>query len=226
MKIALLLSGQIRSAKKCYNSLYKYIIDPYSPDIYIDTWDDRNKIKSSFNGFIENDMDIDEVIKTFSPVKISIEDLDSENAKYIINISKNYVSPYSETSVENLFFQYYKIKNVFNLIPNPKQYDIIFRTRFDIEFNHFIDFNDFHYDYIQIPNGWDHRDGINDLVAFGDFKNMSTYCSLYDNIIDYISEGCILHPELILKYHLLKQNILINRPIIECFLRGIPIHQQ
>lgn len=39
MKVALCISGQMRTFKSCFNSIDKFILRPFSPDIFISTWD-------------------------------------------------------------------------------------------------------------------------------------------------------------------------------------------
>ena len=48
MKIALILTGQLRTYKSTYNNLKKFIIDELQPDIYISTW---SEVGASYKEF-------------------------------------------------------------------------------------------------------------------------------------------------------------------------------
>ena len=52
---------------------------------------------------------------------------------------------------------------------------------------------------------------MNDQFAIGNFKAMETYMSLYDEIIDMLNEGIILHPETLLLTYLNRNSMNIQR---------------
>ncbi len=63
------------------------------------------------------------------------------------------------------------------------------------------------FDLLLTTNGhW--RDGVNDQVAIGNRK-LEVYLNLFAEFTNYIGEGVILHPETLLKHHLLRQGIRI-----------------
>jgi len=222
MKIALLLTGQIRNAGECFSSIKQHIINPYDVDVYINTWFPENKI-SHDNDSISNDSSLDDIIQMYLPKNISIEDYESDFCKKINELADTIRRDYPETNHKNIFFQFYKFYKGFNLIPNYQDYDMILRGRFDLKFNIFPDLNLLDPSKLYIPKGWDHRDGYNDLFAFGNPALIEQYCNLFNNILTYLEEGCPLHPETILKYHLTKLNIRPERIEIEYFLRNIPV---
>jgi len=222
MKVALLLSGQIRNINECFESINKNILSPYNPDVYIETWNYDNVIYDHRGEIINNDSSINDIIDMFNPKNISVEDFNSFYCNKIKQVANEIVPPFPETKPQNVLFQYYKIYKCFKQIYEPEYYDFIIRSRFDLSFDYFVDLHSLTKG-LYIPYGWDHREGINDLLAFGDWRSMELYCSLYENITQYMNDGCIVHPEYILKYHLNKMNIQPQRPFIKYYLRNNPV---
>jgi hypothetical protein len=222
LNVALLITGQIRNAKESYFSIKEKILDVYNPDVFIETWSNTSEIDSHFNGIIKNDSTLDEIKKMYSPKILSSEEYSKEIKKYFLDksLNKNY---YPETKPSNVYSMHYKIKKGFNLIeiyqPFKKFYDIIIKIRFDIKLETFINLYEINPNKIYIPKGWDHHNGINDLLAIGGYKVMKTYCNLYLHLEEYYKNGLIFHPETLLKAHLEKNKIDIERPLVYYFLR-------
>jgi hypothetical protein len=205
MKIALLLTGFVRSYLNNFNSLKVNIIDKYNTDIYISTW---NKTQSIINSGYD-DYDINSVINIYSD-KLKdyiILDIDKYYADKI-NITfqsrsddvfkiNNRAIEHGSRWVERLRDQWYIVNNGFNLISN--NYDYIIRTRFDVLINNFnlipVDF------VIPAPHP---INVYNDHFAYGNYDNMKIYCDLYSNIeklyIDYNID--ISNAEYMLKFYI------------------------
>lgn len=205
MKIALLLTGFVRSYLNNFNSLKVNIIDKYNTDIYISTW---NKTQSIINSGYD-DYDINSFINIYSD-KLKdyiILDIDKYYADKI-NITfqsrsddifkiNNRAIEHGSRWVERLRDQWYIVNNGFNLISN--NYDYIIRTRFDVLINNFnllpIDF------VIPAPHP---INVYNDHFAYGNYDNMQIYCDLYSNIeklyIDYNID--ISNAEYMLKFYI------------------------
>ena len=223
LNIALLITGQIRNAKESYPSIKEKILDVYNPDVFIETWSNSSKIISHFNGLLENDSTLDEIEKMYNPYIISSEEYNNQKNQHFskLCIEKHC---YNETKPENVYAMHYKIKKGFSLIKNnqliEKNYDLVIKTRFDIKLESFINLYDINPKKIYIPEGWDHRGGINDLFAVGGYNVMEIYCNLYSHLEEYTQLGNIFHPETLLKVHLEKNQIEIERPKISYFLRS------
>ena len=205
MKIALLLTGFVRSYLSNFNSLKVNIIDKYNTDIYISTW---NKTQSIINSGYD-DYDINSFINIYSD-KLKdyiILDIDKYYADKI-NITfqsrsddvfkiNNRAIEHGSRWVERLRDQWYIVNNGFNLISN--NYDYIIRTRFDVLINNFnllpVDF------VIPAPHP---INVYNDHFAYGNYDNMKIYCDLYSNIeklyIDYNID--ISNAEYMLKFYI------------------------
>jgi hypothetical protein len=222
LNVALLISGQVRNAKETYPSIKEKILDIYNPDVFIETWSNSSEIESHFNGVMPNDSTLDEIEKMYNPKILSSEEYSKEIEEHFISRGLN-KNTYAETKTTNLYSMHYKIKKGFNLIEEyqslGKCYDIVIRIRFDIRLENFIDLYEVNPNKVYIPEGWNHRDGINDLFAIGGYEVMKKYCNLYSYLEEYSIAGSMFHPETLLKVHLEKNSINIERPKIYYFLR-------
>jgi FkbM family methyltransferase len=69
-----------------------------------------------------------------------------------------------------------------------------------------------------IPEGNDHRIGINDQIGYGNFNTMLKYCNLIENINKLCISGVLFHPETLLLSHLHEEKINIKRFNFEYWL--------
>lgn len=218
MKVALLLSGQYRDGDKTLLNLKKNLLDKYNVDIFIsNNYDDIPEVGGEF------------LKKLYNPKGIVSSKYSEDFPKILKNC--HYYSKHPETNPETVFRMWYSIKQA-NLLKsmyeseNGFKYDIVIKSRFDLDL---IDENIFlktDKNTIFIPIGWDHRDGCNDLFAYGDSDSMSYYCNLYYKLLPYLEEdGQILHPEGLLKHHLNISDISVMRTSIKMLLRDMKVYE-
>jgi len=207
MRVALLLSGQYRNGKELIHNLYESIIKQYEPDIFI-----------SYNYDTNVEVNLDILNQLYNPKQIQFD-------KYpMLSVDSNNVA--TETNPNSLVRMLYGIDKVNELksnyeVANGFKYDFVIRTRFDLEYSQPLELKNFN--DITIPIGWDHRGGYNDTFAYGSSEAMDYYASLINNLQTYLNEGALLHPELLLKYHLDKGQYGILRSSIPIKLRGIEL---
>lgn len=236
MKVAVLLPGQIRNSKECTQSIIKNIVEPYSADVFIHTWNPIDKIKDHRGKYIPNDASIEELKEQYKPRDIVVEDFDTVSAGVQFAPIKLY-KPYPvvsydgchawESKIENLFYMWYKTKKVFDIMEaTGEKYDLVIKIRFDLEFIDFPKLNPKE-NTVYIPINGDHRGGINDIMAAGDQHTMRWYCNLFDYLNAYAinpyrpSKGYVcLHPESTLKYHLEQGGFSLERFALQYKLRG------
>ncbi|HMZ46119.1 MAG TPA: hypothetical protein PLU36_04895 [Chitinophagaceae bacterium] len=132
MKIALILTGNLRSYKTAYNSLVENIIDPLQPDIFIHTWETQDANTPTWwnNNLIAE------------PEKTSYEDLQQmyNPQKILIEANKDFQLKHSVPSRINMpgiYSMFYGWQKGFEIMKqfeeiNNFEYDIVIRTRFDI----------------------------------------------------------------------------------------------
>jgi hypothetical protein len=211
MKVAVLLSGKFRNSYEEYKSIKKNLIDKYNADIFI-------------NYIYDNTIDINpiELINLYNPKNIQFTQLPNTVID-IVDMVSNY-SKADESNTLSIFSMWYGIKKTNELkvnyeLENNFKYDVVIRARFDTEILNKVELK-LVQNSIFIPIGSDHRGGYNDLFAYGSSNTMDYYCSTFDNLIQYIIDGELIHPECLLRHHLDKHNFTFIRTNIPLKLRG------
>jgi len=182
--IAIILSGQLRTYRECFNSfnenILKILKNNYYVDIYCHIWNYEKK------------EDIEELLYLYKP------------NKYIITESINYKLP---DFCEELYFQEcenfpyskidshtnpkYGIYKAFDLVKNnEKIYDFVMRCRYDCLFEKNICLNEIEnmkknciyvgYGHTKYLNNC--QTNMNDAFAFGFYEDMEKYSNFYENI--------------------------------------------
>jgi hypothetical protein len=230
VKTAVLISGQIRNAKECVDSLRAKVIGPYNADVFIDTWTPESKIIDHRGNFLTNDASADEVLSLFKPKIAIFEDFNTSPVfdrfkDHGITNKFAYDGSYAyETRVENIFYMYYKIWRCFQTIVhyenmNGFKYDAIIRMRFDLMFDDF-QVIDVQPNTIYIPEGFNHRGGYNDLLSLGSREVMEKICLLCTKLVEYANGGIGFHPESVLRKHIENNGISVVRFPVKYRLRG------
>lgn len=212
IRVALCLSGHLRTYVQVADSIKKYLIDALDCDVFIHTWD---KIGFSRYDGDTNERDtnneLDIINELFKPKSIVVE-----NSKPTVNnIDKYLTRSISRESPLNVFGMYYKIKMANELKKEYEEknnfiYDLVIRSRADLMFLSYIPkFELENTELLWIPN-FDMWGGTNDQFAFSSSKNMDIYSSLYDYIDSYWEDGVVFHPETLLDHHIEKNNLIMG----------------
>lgn len=231
MRTAILLPGQIRNAKACFESIIRNVIEPYDADVFIESWLPENNTLDHRNQLISNDMSIDELFEKYKPKVATFENFDtSELISKLKNLNIKNKKAFDgswaqETIIPNIFYMHYKVWRCCESMLRYEQingitYERIIRLRFDLEFEEFPRQEDMKPNTIYVPEGSDHRGGLNDLVAFGTRDSMFIYCALYPLLMQYAEAGIGFHPESILRHHMLFNSMNIERFKMKYKLRG------
>jgi len=79
MKVALLIYGHLRTYRQCFSSLKRNLLDRYSPDIFIHTWDENEAATKTWhnNSMTREKIDIEHMIKLYKPISYKIGHQDS-----------------------------------------------------------------------------------------------------------------------------------------------------
>ena len=216
MKVALLLSGQFRNGKECYQSIYENLIKHYDMDVFIAYY------------YEEPELSFDELSDLYKPRYIVYEKYDKDLIEQF-NLTNNFLH-YTESTPSSLCKMWFNndmvrmLKEEYEKDNNMK-YDVVIKCRFDVEILEKVELK-LPENQIYIPIGWDHMDGVNDIFAYGDSDSMDYYLSAYDSLSGFINEGRFLHPEMLLKAHLMRGKMMILRNSIKMSLRGMKIHEQ
>lgn len=199
MKVAVILTGHSRDYLKTFDSFDKAILQKYSPDVYFNTWDvnqaspERN-INRTFN-IPQRTVDKDSIIERYNPYLKNynfeswedyqknrfqpIKFLDRDDDVFKKNERAIYHGSYW---VERLRDQWWMVQKAWNIISNPYQYDVIFRTRFDLNIES-IQFKKAKFvvpksevEFYKIGTNW------SDHMAYGEPDSMEKYCNMFDHI--------------------------------------------
>jgi hypothetical protein len=209
MKIALLMSGRINSAKETYENIHKNVVKSNDVDFFI---------------ICEKKTETETMRKVDELYRPKVFFKSDENV--VMDVSKYKTMP--ATNRMNVMYMYlsrHYLKYYLNKYINDTgtHYDVIISSRMDIFLNNDVDINKLmpyvNKDILCIPNqSMDHKYGICDLFAIGNLNTISLYLDLYNSIYKYMEMNVILHPEILLCHHLKSTYMEIYRFIID-FLR-------
>ncbi|NBR61180.1 hypothetical protein EB118_15185 [bacterium] len=147
-RLAIVITGHLRTFKKHFNDFKKNILDHHDCDLYLSTWDSNHigvmagaSLVKYEQATLEKELNIYPNIKkiTISPYKKINHECDEYiksygefgtcpdpfYKKYIGGRVERKTMPYNAG-------QWYPVQEGFKSIDNPEQYDILMRTRFDI----------------------------------------------------------------------------------------------
>jgi len=229
MKVALLLPGQIRDADNTFPNIKKSILDKFDVDVFISTWNPSKEIKNSLHADtkdLEDRINIDALMRLYSPVQIRTDNFDSDGIQKIIDRSWSYESfgpQTGEISPVSVFLMWYKIKQSFMLMKDYEEilgerYDYVIKGRMDIQILNALEL-DKNPQKICVPPGFDWKGGVNDILAWGGRDAMEHYCKMFDYLDEYILSGIYFHPETLLRHHIESSEFILSRPFVKVMLR-------
>lgn len=207
MKVALCLSGQIRSFDLVYQKLLDNLIIPNNCDVFYHTWHSYNESKYVNYYNPEDNMcvhygaysnkNLEKVIKHLKPVSFSFEE------------------PFIPQNTKSMFYSLMKsndLKCNYERMMGFK-YDIVIRSRSDILFLEkvILDKNSVEDNIIYLSYRPGGCGGVNDAFAYGKSDIMDRYSNIYEEQkdTDRIYQTC---PEGLIYNFLLKTDIKIKKP--------------
>jgi hypothetical protein len=226
MRVAVCLSGHFRTFKQVKESLYVNIIEPYSPDIFIHTWDGLGYSRNGkYHNINERTQEIIDKNKNFGCSLVEFmrdcgkitEDLYNDlNVKDIVVENYEDVEPLileKASKVKNKYdidhppnfissqrktYLCNKLKNDYES-KNNFVYDIVIKCRPDLYYNSInLDLNT---TVLNTPISQSYGT-ISDIFAYSNSKIMNQYCSLFEKMDDYIEENIHFNPHLLLLHHI------------------------
>ena len=194
MKIALCLSGIPRNLNKAYPNIKKQLLDPYSPDVFIHTWYNKEDIGvplfNSWGQKIEEQLDnfiLSNIFEKFNPKKLLVENQIDFDLPKKLNFPKygfNMVSMLYSINEANNLKKRYEEENNFT-------YDIVIRSRFDLNIFGNLDLFSLDLDNkIHCLKECPHFNGVNDQFAVGSSQNIDVFSSS----LSVIPELWNMHP--------------------------------
>jgi hypothetical protein len=229
MKIAIEISGQLRSYKKTYK-IFKEKFMNKDTDIFIHTWNNKG-ISTKDRKYVENTCCLvysdkpDEEVKhsdiesLYNPIDFQIENFD-KNMGFELNgirlpkyLYRNEELDSDQLSNLPLFYGMWKASKLRRAY--KKDYDLVIRTRADLNFSLInINFETLDkskvYVFPHLTN-----DKVSDKFAIGCPSLMNIYTEVFLNLQEYWYGNIKLrerlrHYECLLKYHLEQHNIQVK----------------
>lgn len=211
-KIALCLSGFVRSHQLCMVNLHKYLLD--NPKLQIDTfchtWNISDRLGPKTN--------INHITKSYNPKKIIIDE------PKLFKITDEMIAKNKDKrNLNDLLSEFYSVEQCNNIkaqfeCDNHFIYDAVIRFRFDIKLESHIPLdNSTNLHNIFIPEYGDYE-GINNQFAYSNSENMNKYCSFFSNYEQILTQEPAVNPEAMFKRHINSFNLPIIRPSIKYIL--------
>lgn len=231
MKVALLLSGQVRNAKDIFPFFNEQLLSHYDIDVFVSSWKTSSKINPSNNfGSVPQDDNISDVLNLFKPKAFEFENYDyGYNDLWVNTVEPFQHKKETNTNLVSICSMFYKMMKV-NQIKNNYcdltgvKYDLVIWTRFDIKFEEKLNLDNIIPNTVYLPKGWDWSNGYNNLIAWGDDRTMNQYCNLFLQFESVLDSMEAINSEQITKQYIkTKTNIKVERPEFDLSLRDMNI---
>lgn len=220
MKVAVCLSGHLRSFHQTYKSLQQNILSQFDCDVFIHTWDVLG-VTPHLDGrlvLINTSQISDQIISAYNPKNIRVEKPHRGSGE---RYRKYLVDNRDPNGVVMMFYKIEACHNMARTFNRRNNYDVFIRCRPDLEFTNKLN----HQDLIEAANSdtlflpeYGHYAGLNDQFAFGNLNVMSTYSAVFSNLDSLISRT-EFKPEFLLKEQVLSNNILVKFSDVKYVIR-------
>ena len=238
MKIAVCISGQPRNYEQGYLELKKWFLDKYDCDVYIHTWKDtimeagHKYVKERTYEFTEEDYN--RILELYQPIDYHFQ-------KPIPFDTTDIKGPTIGYRLNSTLSASYSIYAAYQLVKKSGiDYDLVIRTRFDLEFTDYISpecvfLKDLSlldsskislFEYPKTEEGYPTRlSEVDDLFAVGSLEVSEIYSNYFSYVLykiymnpdymDFLNENISenpdpIYPESLLKYHLVSNGVEIN----------------
>jgi hypothetical protein len=208
MKIALLLSGLPRKVKESYETNWRHLIENYDIDVYLHTWKD-NTFGCNWQDVLDTYTNI-KSLQIQSPFKFT-------HFKIGIQLPHNDTSrPLPEYDVMSCFRQLpmiYSWQKVYQTVyDSGVSYDLIIRSRYDLNFITPINLNLIDSNYINHAPGGVFFD--DNLTISNQSNSEKLYHNIFYKLIEYSKETGVLNSAEQSWTMLLQKSDLINKCIV------------
>ena len=221
LKIALCISGHMRTFEETFPSIQKYILSDLDCDVFIHTWDtlglSYRPLDNNLNKKYQNLQD--NLNKLFRPKKIIIE---PRKEFMISNIMRTKLEPGRD--IHGMLSMFYKIEACNDLkkeyeADNNIKYDIVIRFRSDLLMGSPLPINkNFKENFLYIPM-YGNFGGLCDQFAFGSSEVMDKYSSIFSNIENHLNNGAVFNPEKLLNFHVNAMKLLVHKEHVKYVIK-------
>jgi hypothetical protein len=214
MKMAICLSGHVRTFELTYIGLIENVLKKYDCDVFISTWDNIGNIRYGThykNGFDESDkkINIDKIKEIYKPKSILVEN-SLEYGKNDTRKSFDDIKTRNGTNVKFVIPMFYKIWNCNQLKKkfeedNNIKYDLTLRCRFDVYIKNIN--TEMAINKTQFVPG---HCGLNDMIFLGNEGYMNDVSDLYTILSPEIPFSEFENAENLLYEHIKNNKIPFN----------------
>jgi len=191
MKVALCLSGQPRFLETCYNNSMKpYILDAFSPDVFIHTWETSNMVGDHFiNGYgdkmgepISEDL-TERMLTLYQPTKYIIEpQIQFDSSKWGGRLMTSIKSDH----LQSMFCSIYKSNELKKRHEQENNfvYDWVIRIRFDMAIpSGPLRLTELDNTHLWVATGcFDSQNGYLDSVGYSSSKIIDIYSDTFNHL--------------------------------------------
>ncbi len=209
MKTAVLISGQLRTFKKCYPTQKWQIFRHYEPDIHF------------FVSVVADGQSPEQLLHDYENVRI--EYYTDPTDLLDVPMQQGAHAPYANaTSHYKLMLQHWGNKKVWDFFASSaatESFDVIIRIRPDLWIHRFErprTFEDTLLNMVKAP-WWGKFGGINDRLAIMGKGAAAAYFTLYDAIPTLLRNGAPFHPETLLAEWLRSSGAIVESNLMTEF---------
>jgi len=205
MKTAVMFCGQARTFANCYQLMYWKVLRLFeNPTFFVRVADDEQA--GTMNALSVH----------FEDVRVEyVKQPDFPHAKQMMersNFAGYGLANHVQAHPENLLKAFWSYKNVWEMIPNPEDYDVFVRIRPDLWFMEF-EMPERPQANEAITPVWGRFGGVNDRLAIMGFEAARAYMTTLDRVDKLLMLGCPYHPETLTRYSLEDQGITIRHEL-------------
>ena len=223
MNVAVVLTGHMRCWELVYSNFKVRIINRYSPDIFIETWEDEAYWDPhSQHGIVKNapKVNFDKLREVYKPIAIrtdsyeKYEKMFEERAKQYTNfyhVPKNIISMLFKLGRGILMLEDY-------MFLTGKTYDLVIRMRPDLVFNENLpDFDSNKFYTLGYRNHM--GQGTSDMIQIGNFFTISLFSKLLHHLPQIYRETGLLCPHVVSEHFIKRlgfpwEEFMINKTIM------------
>lgn len=221
-KAAVCLSGGIKNGEKCIGSIER-LSKYFDVKVFAHVWkidDLEDFLKNSWSGIEKHhdspeiDVDLKDILSSLPIESLKLENFNSKKETFLkLYESHNFIKTDAKIiSPLSMFYSMYQSNSLlFDHCNQTKEnFDCVIRMRYDSDVKNVekLEKEDYLTPCIYIPKGSDWN-GINDQFAYGNFKSMNAYNSLFINLNHM--RGTHYYPEALLRHYLKLLNIPVKR---------------
>jgi hypothetical protein len=191
MKVAVCISGHLRSFEHCAESLRNSIADPLRADVYVHTWDALDNITTKPLGH-----ELARAFELYRPAAMLVEKPKGFDDMACAQWRSSH-------PLRNCISMWYGVHRVMELRrQSGVKYDVVLRCRPDHKFPESIPMaalQDTSKLWLATVGHW--ASGLSDQFAFGSDAVMDDYGSLFSQLATYLSAEFTRNPEMLAEEH-------------------------